>query len=79
MRSCYDAFMRTTIDLSAEAYHIAKAVAHETGESLGATVSKFITQGGPAVRKPEQSGGLPIFRCVRRVTSADVRAVEEDE
>ena len=79
VRLCYDAFVRTTLELTDEAYYIAKTVARETGESLGTTVSKFITQSSVAPRKPERSGGLPIFRCVRRVTSADVRALEDDE
>ena len=71
--------MRTTIDLTEEAYHIAKTVARETGESLGLTVSKFIIQNTTVPRKPEESGGLPLFRCVRRVTSTDVRALDDDE
>lgn len=71
--------MRTTLDLTAEAYHIAKTVARETGQSLGATVSKFITESAAVSNVPESTGGLPSFRCTRRVTSADVRALEDEE
>ena len=72
--------MRTTIDLTEEAYHIAKTVARESGESLGTTVSRFITQSTVTTpRKPVRSGELPVFRCVRRVTTSDVRALDDDE
>ena len=71
--------MRTTVDLTDEAYHIAKTVARETGRSLGAVVSKFITESSAVPRGPESQATLPVFRCVRRVTSEDVRAIEDDE
>jgi hypothetical protein len=71
--------VRTTLDLTDEAYHIAKTVARETGQSLGATVSKFITQNIATPQTPESSGGLPVFRCIRRVTSADVRGLEDEQ
>lgn len=71
--------MRTTIDLTEEAYQIAKTVSRETGQSLGATVSRFITESAAAPSQIEMSGELPIFRCVRRITSTDVRALEDEE
>ncbi|HZS55775.1 MAG TPA: hypothetical protein VFA65_15345 [Bryobacteraceae bacterium] len=71
--------MRTTLDLTDGAYYIAKTVARETGESLGLTVSKFITQNSAAPRKLEHSNGLPVFRCIRRVTSTDVRALDDEQ
>jgi hypothetical protein len=80
VRLCYDAFVRTTIDLTDEAYYIAKTVARETGQSLGATVSKFITESTASIPPAHaKRGELPLFRCVRRVTSADVRALEDEE
>jgi hypothetical protein len=71
--------MRTTIELTEEAYQIAKTVARETGQSLGSVVSKFITESSAAPRGPEPTGVLPVFRCIRRVTSEDVRAIEDEE
>ena len=71
--------MRTTLDLTEEAYHIAKTVARETGQSLGAIVSKFITERADVPRQAELTSELPAFRCTRRVTSADVRALEDEE
>ena len=39
---CYDAFVRTTLDISDDAYQIAKTVAREENRSLGSVVSDFI-------------------------------------
>ena len=79
---CYDAFMRTTLDLSEDAYQIAKTVAREQKRSLASVVSDFVTgQIGIAMSSPPIAGGdevFPTFRCVRRVTSEDVRALEDE-
>ena len=65
---CYDAIVRTTIDLSDDAYQIAKTVAREQNRSLGKVVSDFITRSAPEIEgSVESSDGLPTFRCVRRV------------
>lgn len=80
MRLCYDALVRTTIDISDEAWHIAKAVAREQNRSLGAVVTDFIVgryQPAPAKPSPSKSP-FPSFRCVRRVTTADVEAQEDE-
>ena len=82
MRLCYDASVRTTIDISDEAYYIAKAVAREQKRSLGRVVSDFIIakKGGleDAALDSTQPSGFPTFRCMRRVTSADVEALEDE-
>ena len=73
--------MRTTVDLTDEAYQIAKTVARERNQSLGAVVSDFIT----GANEERESGitilpnGVPTFRCKRRITSEDVKALEDDE
>ena len=80
---CYDAFVRTTLDISDDAYQIAKTVAREQKRSLGTVVSDFITgrlgQPAPAPESSTAGGGFPTFRCIRRVTSEDVRALEDDD
>lgn len=89
MRSCYDAIMRTTLDLTPEAYHQAKSVARERKKSMGAVVSEYIV--GPTTEsRPEHiilgtsKAGFPTFSSGRRITSEDVKAMidemdEEDE
>jgi hypothetical protein len=72
--------VRTTIDISDEAWHIAKAVAREQNRSLGSVVSDFIVgryQPAPAKASSSKSP-FPSFRCVRRVTTADVEAQEDE-
>lgn len=72
--------MRTTLDLSDDAYQVAKTVAREQRRSMGSVVSDFILGklGRPAF-VPEQSGGFPTFRCIRPVTSEDVRSLSDEE
>lgn len=73
--------MRTTLDLSNDAYQIAKTVAREQKRSLGRVVSDFITGqfGQPAPVADPGLEGFPVFRCTRRVTSEDVKAALDDE
>ena len=81
--SCYDAVMRTTLELTAEAYHIAKAVARERNKSMGNVVSEFILERSqPVGEKPasRSAAGFPVFSSGRKITSEDVRALlDEDE
>ena len=83
---CYDAFMRTTLELQDDAYQIARTVAREQHRSLGSVVSDFITGAFSHVSRPDPEhashGGddlFPTFRSTRRVTSEDVRALDEDQ
>jgi hypothetical protein len=75
--------VRTTIDLSDDAYQIAKSIARERRQSLGVVVSAMITD--HTVRRDsladdelDLSGDFPTFRCVRRVTSKDVADLEDE-
>jgi len=71
--------VRTTLELTEEAYRIAKTVAREQRRSLGRVVSDFIIgQPDVAPRLAEDDNGFPTFRCVRRVTSEDVKALGEE-
>jgi hypothetical protein len=44
VRSCYCAIVRTTLDISDEAYYIAKAIARDQNRSLGRVVGDLILQ-----------------------------------
>ncbi len=81
--------MRTTIDLTPEAHHLAKSVARERNQSMGAVVSEFIV--GPATEKRSEhivlgvsKAGWPTFNSGKRITTEEVKAMidemeEEDE
>jgi len=86
MRLCYDAVVRTTLDISDEAYYLAKAIARDQNRSLGRVVGDLILQsskvasgakGGASIKMSEY--GFPTFRCVRPVTTEDVRALDDEE
>src|SRR6266540_2412892 len=44
VRLCYYALVRTTLDISDEAYYIAKAIARDRNRSLGRVVGDLILQ-----------------------------------
>lgn len=74
--------MRTTLDIPDEAYFLAKAIARDQNRSLGRVVGELILQS----RQQEKCAligtsdyGFPIFRCVRPVTTEDVRALDDEE
>jgi hypothetical protein len=77
--------VRTTIDLTDEAYHVAKAVARERNLSLGKVVSEFIVQpprsaqAGGAKRKRRSPAGFPVFSSGKKITSEDVRTLLDEE
>ena len=82
MMLCYDAIVRTTIDIADEAYYLAKAIAQDRNASLGRVVGDLILQ---SLRTPDtvKAGtsdyGFPIFHCARPVTSEDVKALDDEE
>ena len=74
--------MRTTIDLTPDACHLAKAIARDRNQSLGKVVSEFILRPvTPETPAPTHSpAGFPLFRCGRPITSEDVQSlISEDE
>ena len=82
VRFCYGVIVRTTMDISDEAYYMAKTVAHEQKRSLVSIVSERII-GEKKTREPGddaigQELGFPTFRCIRRVTSLDVEVLENE-
>ena len=82
MYLCYDAIVRTTLDISDEAYYLAKAIARDQNRSLGRVVGDLILQSvntrkGASIQMSDY--GFPTFRCARPVTTEDVKALDEDE
>lgn len=81
MSLCYDAIVRTTLDIPDEPYYLAKAIARDRNSSLGRVVGDLILQ---AARGEKGAGiemsdyGFPTFRCTRPVTTEDVKALEDE-
>jgi hypothetical protein len=78
--------MRTTLDLTDEAYRLAKAVARDRDQSLGRTVSELITLGALGGQVPQKSpkirmkNGIAVVDIGRPITSEEVREfLEESE
>lgn len=74
--------MRTTLDLSDEAYAIAKAIARERNVGLGRAISDVILSlkapPAQAAARVEIVDGLPLVSVGRLVTSEDVRAILDE-
>jgi hypothetical protein len=82
VRLRYCALVRTTLDISDEAYHLAKAIARDQNRSLAQVVSDLILQSAKGANGADiaMSGyGFPSFRCTRPVTSEDVNALDDGE
>jgi hypothetical protein len=73
--------VRTTLDISDEAYYIAKAIARDQNRSLGQVVGDLILRSAKLAEVPSlqmSDYGFPTFRCSRPVTSDDVRALDDE-
>ena len=67
--------MRTTVDLTPEAYHLAKAIARDKKQSLGQTISDLITHQPPVGEQPAVTTdeyGFPSIRIGRPITTEEV-------
>ena len=72
--------MRTTIDLTQEAYHVAQIVARERKLSLGKVISEFILHREPRELPAGRSAaGFPVFASGKKVTSADVKSMMDED
>jgi hypothetical protein len=79
--------VRTTLDISDEAYYIAKGIARDRSHSLGRVVGDLILQAVKGPRGGSAPGasigmsdyGFPVFRCTRPVTVEDVKALDDEE
>jgi hypothetical protein len=74
--------VRTTLDISDEAYYLAKAIARDQNRSLGRVVGDLILQSskganGASIKMSDY--GFPTFRCARPVTTGDVKALDDEE
>jgi hypothetical protein len=81
VRLCYHAVVRTTLDISDEAYCIAKAIARDRNRGLGRVVGDLILQSskgakGASIKMSDY--GFPTFRCARPVTTGDVKALDDE-
>lgn len=85
MRLCYYVVVRTTLDISDEAYYIAKSIARDQNRSLGRVVGDLILQSAKGARDAKGESikmseyGFPTFRCAQPVSSEDVRALDDEE
>jgi len=82
VRLCHDVLVRTTLDISDEAYYIAKAIARDRNRSLGRVVGDLILQsstGGKGSSIVMSDYGFSTFRCAQPVTSDDVKALDNEE
>ena len=82
MLLCYYAIVRTTIDISDEAYYIAKAIARDQNRSLGRVVGDLILKSAKVTKGASielSDYDFPTFRCARPVTTEDVRALDDEE
>ncbi len=78
---CYCVVVRTTLDISDEAYYLAKAIARDQNRSLGRVVGDLILQSvknssGASIRMSDY--GFPTFRCARPVSTEDVKALDDE-
>ena len=82
MRLCHYVVVRTTLDISDEAYFIAKAIARDQNRSLGRVVGDLILQsskGAKGASITTSDYGFPTFHCTRPVTTEDVKALDDEE
>jgi hypothetical protein len=74
--------VRTTIDLPPDLHDAARALAHERRQSLSTTVVELLRQAlgdsGRIEVSTDPATGLPLVRVGRIVTSADVRALDDE-
>jgi hypothetical protein len=79
---CYDVVVRTTLDITDEAYYIAKTIARDQNRSLGRVVGDLILQSSKGVKAGSiamSDYGFPTFRCTRPVSTEDVKALDDEE
>ncbi len=75
--------MRTTMDIDQTSYRLAKAIAAQTGTSLGRVVAEAIVayyggQGEPSAEVGRSEAGFPTLTIGRPITVADVSELEDE-
>lgn len=76
--------MRTTVDLPPAVHQRAKELAAARGQSLSAVVAELTMRGMaqldmPVMLRTDSRTGLPVLSIGRRITSADVADLLDDE
>lgn len=76
--------MRTTIDLPDDLHQAATLIARDRHQTLSRTVASLLRSALVAERHHatidiDPDSGLPTLRVGRRITAADVAAVNEDD
>ena len=83
MQRCYDAAVRTTIDLPEDLHRQALSIARDTSRSLSETVAELIRRGLGLGGEPKVSTsprtGLPVVHLGTTISTDDVRALEDDQ
>ncbi|GAB4077849.1 hypothetical protein [Nostocoides australiense] len=80
----YDVTMRTTVDLPPAVHARARELAARRGQSLSAVVADLAIRGLAQLDEPVRLAinpqtGLPVISLGRRITSAEVDAILDDE
>jgi Arc/MetJ family transcription regulator len=75
----HDAEMRTTISLDDDLYAIASSIAKDQHKPLSAVVNALLREGlNSGGNRKNRRSRFPSFRTRRKVTSEDVRALEDE-
>jgi Arc/MetJ family transcription regulator len=82
MQKCYDAGMRTTVDLPAELHAQVLAIARDTHRTLSETVAylmrRGLGEGHTASVGHSPATGLPVVHLGRVISTEDVRSLEDE-
>ena len=83
VQRCYDALMRTTIDLKPDLHRIALAIARDQRKTLSETINELLAQAltprEPTTVTTSPTTGLPTVRLGRVITIDDVRELDDTE
>lgn len=81
-RRCYDACVRTTVDLPDELHRLVRAIARDTHRSFSDTAADLMRRGlgseEPEALSRSPRTGLPVIALGTVVTTEDVRALDDD-
>jgi hypothetical protein len=83
MQRCYDAEVRTTIDLPEDLHRLALSIARDTSRTLSEAVADLMRRGlgqvGGAELAISPVTGLPVVRLGTVITTEDVRTLEDED
>ncbi len=78
---CYDAVMRTTVDLPDDLHALARELAHQQHKTLSGVIVEMLrkaTGTGSATRDSSHETGWPTVNLDRPITIEDVRSLEDE-